>query len=145
LGDVLLTEIGGAMGPLYGTFFMEMASACEGKSEIDALLFGQMLKAGLEGIQGLGNAKVGDKTLMDTLFPAQEAYAAALAEGQCFGKALNRMAEAAERGKESTRELVAKIGRASRLGERSRGVLDAGATSCCLILKAFDSSINHLI
>lgn len=145
LGEVLLNDIGGAMGPLYGSFFLDMASVSEGKPEIDAPLFGQMLNAGLESIQSLGNAKVGDKTLLDTLVPAAEAYSQAVAENQGFHAALTSMVTAAEKGKESTRDLVAKIGRASRLGERSRGVLDAGATSCYLILRAFASSIDSLI
>lgn len=142
LGDTLLTEIGGAMGPLYGTLFLEMADACQGKTAIDAPTFGRMLDAALAAVQDLGGAKVGDKTLMDTLVPAREAYAAALAGGDSFAGALQQMAAAAERGKESTRDLVAKIGRASRLGERSRGHLDAGATSCYLILKSLGDAMT---
>ena len=145
LGEVLLTNIGGSMGPLYGTFFMDMASACEGENEIDGQVFGKMLKAGREGIQGIGNAKVGDKTLIDTLVPAEAAFLQAINTGLSFSAALKAMSAAAEKGKESTRDMVAKIGRASRLGERSRGVLDAGATSASLLLQAFDESINHLL
>jgi phosphoenolpyruvate---glycerone phosphotransferase subunit DhaL len=78
---------------------------------------------------------VGDKTIMDVLIPAAGAYAVAVTKGASFKEALEAMATAAENGKESTRDLVAKIGRASRLGERSRGVLDAGATSGALILQ----------
>lgn len=141
LGDTLLTEIGGAMGPLYGTLFQEMADACAGKAEIDGQTFGKMLEAGVAAVQDLGGAKVGDKTLIDTLVPAREAYNAALANGDSFVSALQKMAAAAEKGKESTRDLVAKIGRASRLGERSRGHLDAGSTSCYLILKSLADSM----
>ena len=129
------------MGPLYGTFFMEMAQACRGKAEIDAGVFGQMLSAAYAGVVDVGNAKVGDKTMVDTLAPAQAAYLASLARGLSFREALQAMSQAAEQGKESTRELVAKLGRASRLGERSRGVLDAGATSCFLVLSSFASSL----
>ena len=89
----------------------------------------------------MGGAKVGDKTLVDTLAPAVDAYQAALQQGLTFGAALRAMRQAAEAGKESTRQLVAKIGSASRLGERSRGVLDAGATSCCLILTSLADSL----
>jgi len=71
LGRVLLMEIGGSMGPLYGTFFIEMSKQCDGKDEIDAQTFSSMLKAAIAGINSLGNAKVGDKTLMDTLIPAR--------------------------------------------------------------------------
>lgn len=145
LGTVLLDDIGGSMGPLYGSFFLEMAAVSQDKSEIDRLVFGEMLKVGLESIQGLGNAKLGDKTLLDTLIPAFNAYNLALSEDASFKKSLKEMVLAAEKGKESTRDLVAKIGRASRLGERSRGVLDAGAVSCFLILQAFANSINTLL
>lgn len=142
LGQVLFTEIGGAMGPLYGTFFMEMATACRGRAEIDAAVFGKMLAAAYDGVVDIGGAKVGDKTLVDTLAPARAAYEDAVAGGQSFAAALRAMSRAAEEGKESTRQLVAKIGRASRLGERSRGVLDAGATSCYLILNSLATSIG---
>lgn len=145
LGNTLLTEIGGAMGPLYGTLFIEMAAACRGKASVDAAVFGEMLHAGLLGVQDLGSAQIGDKTLMDTLIPADAAYATALSEGAGFADALERMAQAAEAGKESTRALVAKIGRASRLGERSRGHLDAGATSCFLILDSLAKSMIALL
>jgi phosphoenolpyruvate---glycerone phosphotransferase subunit DhaL len=143
LGQVLLTEIGGAMGPLYGTFFLEMAQACQGKNEIDAVTFGQMLAAAYAGVVDVGGAKVGDKTLVDTLAPAVAAYQNALAQGLSFAAALQALSAAAADGKESTRQLVAKIGRASRLGERSRGVLDAGATSCYLILSSLADSMSR--
>lgn len=145
LGTVLLDDIGGSMGPLYGSFFLDMAAICQGKTEISSADFGAMLHSGLESIQGLGNAKLGDKTLLDTLIPAYLAYQSALLSGNSFSNCLKAMLDAAEKGKESTRDMVAKVGRASRLGERSRGVLDAGATSCFLILQAFATSINSLI
>ncbi|MEJ6387883.1 dihydroxyacetone kinase subunit DhaL [Gymnodinialimonas ulvae] len=134
LSDVLMSEIGGSMGPLYGMMFADMADALSGKAQIDAQTFGEMLHAGLEGVQAIGEAKVGDKTLLDTLVPAIETYDAALGEGADWATALARMTAAAEAGRDSTEDMVAKVGRSSRLGERSRGVLDAGATSCCLIL-----------
>ncbi len=142
LGGVLLAEIGGAMGPLYGSFFNEMGTACQGAEATDKETFGNMLNAAVEVMQDLGGAKVGDKTMMDALLPAHDAYRSALAGGANFPTALRRMADAGERGKESTRGLVAKLGRASRLGERSRGTLDAGATSCALILKSFADTLG---
>lgn len=145
LGRVLLMEIGGAMGPLYGTFFKEMAKASKDKEQITAEVLLDMLKAALSGVQGLGNAKVGDKTMVDTLAPAIEAYEAALSDGKSFQNALEDMKDAAEKGKDSTRDLVAKVGRSSRLGERSKGVLDAGATSCWLILQATADAIVPLL
>jgi phosphoenolpyruvate---glycerone phosphotransferase subunit DhaL len=145
LGEALLTRIGGAMGPLYGSFFTEMGGACAGLDSIDATTFGRMLSAGREIVEDLGEARVGDKTLLDTLVPATDAYQSALTAGGSFPSALVAMADAAERGKDSTRDLVARVGRASRLGERSRGVLDAGATSCWLLLTAMAHSIRGLL
>ena len=134
LSDVLMSEIGGSMGPLYGTMFSDMADAVAGAETIDAARFGKMLRAGLTGVQEIGAAKVGDKTLLDCLVPAVDSFEAAVADGKGFGEALDVMIASAVIGRDSTIDLVAKIGRSSRLGERSRGVLDAGATSCCLIL-----------
>lgn len=145
LGDALLTKIGGAMGPLYGSFFAEMGAACADVDRIDAATVGRMLSAGRAVVEDLGEARVGDKTLLDTLVPASDAYQAALDEGASFAAALEVMAQAAERGKESTRDLVARVGRASRLGERSRGVLDAGATSCWLLLRAMAGAMQRLL
>lgn len=135
LGTILMTEIGGSMGPLYGVMFTEFAEKIEAVDAIDSAAFSHMLHAGLEGIQSIGAAKVGDKTLLDTLVPAVEAFDAAIGAGKSFADALAALVDAAEAGRDSTINLVAKIGRASRLGERSLGVLDAGATSCALILK----------
>ncbi|HBR02502.1 MAG TPA: dihydroxyacetone kinase subunit L [Ruminiclostridium sp.] len=145
LGRVLLTEIGGSMGPLYGTFFNKMARRCKNEEEISALVFGDMLKDALNGIAELGNAKLGDKTLMDVLIPASDAFDQALKNGGSFSEALRHMKQAAEAGMNSTKDMVARIGRASRLGERSRGVLDAGAVSCNLLLQAMADTMLELI
>lgn len=145
LGDTLLTEIGGSIGPLYGTFFEEMVRVAAGCPEVDAALFGSMLDAGVDAVLDLGGARVGDKTLVDVLVPAREAYRASLAMGRTFAEALDDMARAADQGRDSTRDLVARVGRASRLGERSRGVVDAGATSCALLLASFAGSIRELL
>lgn len=141
LSDVLMSEIGGSMGPLYGLMFEDMAGALAGRDTLDAAAFSAMLNAGLEGVRSVGSAEVGDKTLMDTLVPAVGAFDAAQDQG--FAAALQAMVAAAEAGRDSTLDLVARIGRASRLGERSRGVLDAGATSCCLILTTLAGSIQR--
>jgi dihydroxyacetone kinase-like protein len=135
LGNVLMSEIGGSMGPLYGVMFTEFAEKLENVESIDGDAYSRMLHAGLEGIQSIGGAQVGDKTLLDTLVPAIEAFDAALASGMSFAEALDALVAAAEAGRDSTINLVARIGRASRLGDRSLGVLDAGATSCAIILK----------
>lgn len=142
LGDTLLSGIGGSMGPLYGTFFLDMAAAAQGAELLDAALLSRMLHAGLAGLQDLGGAQVGDKTLLDTLVPALEAFDAERHLDVGFAEALDAMSAAAERGRDSTRDLVARIGRAARLGERSRGVLDAGAASCCLLLQTLAAGIK---
>ncbi len=143
LGDILITEIGGSMGPIYGTIFMDMADSAQ--DAIDGKVFSQMLNAGRDGLFEIIEARVGDKTLVDVLAPACDAFEKAAAGGDDFAEALLKMKEAAEVGKESTRELVAKFGRSSRLGERSKGVLDAGAASCNIILQAMaDEMLNIL-
>jgi phosphoenolpyruvate---glycerone phosphotransferase subunit DhaL len=139
IGQTLLTEIGGSMGPLYGTFFLQMGLRAKDKAQIDEKTFGEMLCAARTGLAELGGATVGDKTIMDVIVPAVAAYESAAIKGASFQGALTQMADAAENGKESTRDMVAKIGRASRLGERSRGVLDAGATSGAMILRTMAS------
>ncbi len=142
IGKTLMTEIGGSMGPIYGTLFIQMSLKAKGHAETDATLFGEMLKEARAGLHDIGGATVGDKTIMDTVIPAQEAYQTAVQQGASLAEALKKMSDAAEKGKESTRDLVAKIGRASRLGERSRGVLDAGATSGTLILQTFAKELS---
>ena len=143
LAMTLLEGIGGSMGPLYGSFFMGLAETLSGKETLDAPLFGEALANGVAGVETVGSAKVGDKTLMDTLVPAREAFQAAVAGGADFSSALAAMIDAAERGWHSTKDLQARIGRAARLGERSIGVLDAGATSCFLILKTLGTSVRQ--
>lgn len=145
LGMTLLEDIGGSMGPLYGMFFDEMAMACEDEEDITADVFAEMITGAVEGIQDISPAKVGDKTLLDTLVPAKEAFVAAKDEGKDFGACLDAMNEAAEKGWQSTEDMVAKIGRASRLGERSRGVLDAGATSCYHIISTIGNGAKELL
>jgi dihydroxyacetone kinase-like protein len=147
LGEVLLNEIGGAMGPLYGMFFFGMSNACNSKKQIDSIVFKDMLEAAVSELSeiDLSKAKIGDKTMMDTLIPAVEAYKTTINHGKSFIEALEEMKIAAEKGKESTKELIAKVGRASRLGERSRGFLDVGAVSSWLIVKSMADSITQII
>jgi dihydroxyacetone kinase-like protein len=145
IGSVLLTEIGGAMGPLYGTFFRAMARESRDAADIDARVFESMMQKAQESVVSLGNAQVWDKTMLDTLAAAVEAFRASRRDGLGFADALCVMMKAAEEGKDSTRELVARLGRSSRLGERSRGLLDAGAVSCWLILTAMGQSMMDLL
>jgi dihydroxyacetone kinase-like protein len=134
LGDTLLDDIGGSMGPLYGTFFTEMAESLGEAEQLDGAHFQAMLHAGVVAVVDLGGAKPGDKSLIDVLVPAEHAFAEAQSGGAGLAESLVRMRQAAAVGLESTRGMVARIGRASRLGERSRGTLDAGAASCALLL-----------
>ena len=142
LGTVLVTEIGGSMGPLYGVMFTQFAEAIDKVPSIDAKTFSAMLASGLEGIQSIGSAQVGDKTLVDALVPAIAAFDGATAAGKSFAEALDELVAAAEKGRDSTTNMVAKVGRASRLGQRSLGVQDAGATSCAIILKTLASAVQ---
>lgn len=144
LGTLLFTQIGGSMGPIYGTVFSDMAEAGNDSEFIDLPVLASMLDAGLEGLCDIVDARVGDKTLVDALSPALDALRSAEKEEEDFPSALNDMKEAAAAGRDSTKDMVAKFGRSSRLGERSRGVLDAGATSCCIILTAMADGILAL-
>jgi len=145
LSKILIMKIGGSMGPLYGTFFKSLATTCESADAIDRTVFGKMLSFGREGIQKISDAKPGDKTLMDVLILAEEAYQDSSIAGEPFRVCLDKMAEAARQGRDATKEMIAKLGRSSRLGERSRGVIDAGAASCCLILECMARTIGHLL
>ena len=145
LGTILLNEIGGSMGPIYGTILMDMAEAGEDVENIGVAELADMLKAGLDGLCEIVDAKVGDKTLVDTLSPSVDVLKAAADSGKDLKAALEEMKAAAATGRDSTKDMVAKFGRSSRLGERSRGVLDAGATSCCIIITAMADGIIELL
>lgn len=145
LGMILLNEIGGSMGPIYGTIFMDMAEAGEDLEEIGVPQLARMLEVGLNGLYEIVEAKVGDKTLVDTLAPAVVSMKKSADEGAAYETALDAMKAAAEAGRDSTKDMVAKFGRSSRLGERSRGVLDAGATSCCIILCAMADGMKEVL
>ena len=136
VGMTLVSSVGGAGGPLYGTLFLQMGTALTGKSEIGPDDWAAALDAGIKGVQARGKAEPGDKTMIDALLPALEAFKAATADGRSFEDALGRSAAAAEQGTKDTIPLVAKKGRASYLGERSAGNQDPGATSTSLLLAA---------
>jgi dihydroxyacetone kinase len=140
-----MMKIGGSMGPLYGKFFKGLSTSLAENKNIDAHSFGEALRASEEAIKSISQARVGDKTLVDALFPAVAAYQAALDDGKDFTGALADMKQAANAGRDNTKDLVAKIGRSSRLGERSKGVIDAGAASCALILETMADTITGLI
>ncbi|GAS88384.1 dihydroxyacetone kinase subunit DhaL [Mycolicibacterium brisbanense] len=132
VGMTLVKSVGGASGPLYGTFFLRMAPAL-GSDSPD---FAAALRAGIEGVVQRGRAEAGDKTMFDALAPALDALDAALASGADLAKALTDAATAAEKGRDATESMVARKGRASYLGQRSVGHIDPGATSAALLIGA---------
>jgi dihydroxyacetone kinase-like protein len=134
-GMTLVSKVGGASGPLYGTFFLRFGAALAGV-EITPATVGEALEAGVGGILARGKAELGDKTMYDAWEPALDAYDDAVAGGADLGAALTAAAEAAAKGRDSTTPLVARKGRASYLGERSAGHQDPGATSTTLLLES---------
>jgi phosphoenolpyruvate---glycerone phosphotransferase subunit DhaL len=136
VGMTLVSTVGGAAGPLYGTLFLQMGVATAGKSQLEPEDWAAALDAAIKGVEMRGKAEPGDKTMVDALIPAREGFSEAVAEGASFEEALRRSAEAAAEGMLATTPLVAKKGRASYLGERSAGHQDPGATSSRLLLKA---------
>jgi len=136
VGMTLVSTVGGAGGPLYGTLFMQMGTTVSGKVELGPDDWAAALEAAVAGVQARGKAEPGDKTMIDALIPGRDALKAALAEGATFEDALRQSAEAAEQGMRDTVPLVARKGRASYLGERSAGHQDPGATSSHLLLEA---------
>ena len=135
VGMALISKVGGAAGPLYGTLFLQLGSASAGKSELSAHDWSSALEAAVEGVQARGKADPGDKTMIDALVPARDAFRDAVENGASLGDALERSSDAAKDGMEATIPLVARKGRASYLGERSAGHQDPGATSSHMLLR----------
>lgn len=145
IGMTLVSSVGGASGPLYGTFFIQMASVTAGKLELTPADWAAALEAGVNGVILRGKAAPGDKTMVDALLPALNAFKACLAEGDDMRTALQASAQAAQAGMLATIPLVARKGRASYLGERSAGHQDPGATSSQLLLNmAVDTLGNRM-
>jgi len=140
VGMTLVSTVGGAGGPLYGTFFLQLGTATAGKAELTPEDWSAALSAAVDGVRSRGKAVLEDKTMVDALIPARDALAAAVEDGVPFGEALRRSADAAEAGMRATIPLVARKGRASYLGERSAGHQDPGATSSYLLLKTVADS-----
>ncbi|MBQ7219859.1 MAG: dihydroxyacetone kinase subunit L [Synergistaceae bacterium] len=135
-GMTLLSTVGGASGPLYGTAYMEAGKVLAGKSELTAEDMKAVLEAAIAGIQKRGKAVKGEKTMLDAIIPASETYAQKIAEGADMVSALEAACESAREGVEYTKTIIATKGRASYLGERSIGHQDPGATSATLTLEA---------
>ena len=142
VGMTLVTSVGGASGPLYGTFFLRMGMTAGAVPSFDGASLGTALRAGLEGVVARGKAEAGDKTMYDAMAPALDAYDAALAGGGSVQDAAAAALVAAETGRDATAPLVARKGRASYLGERSAGHLDPGATSTALLFQALAETLS---
>jgi len=135
VGMTLISEVGGAMGPLFGTAFLRASKVAAGKSSITPADVAEMIAAAEAGVVQRGKAQPGDKTMLDAIHPAVEAARRAEATGADTAGVLAAAAEAAQVGAASTKMFVAKIGRASRLGERTLGHQDPGATSVSIVLR----------
>lgn len=140
-GMTLIRSVGGASGPLYGTFFLRFAGEV-GDDGIDAATFATAFRAGIGGIVARGKAESGDKTMFDALAPAADAFDAALSAGSGFDTALDAAVAAAEAGRDATIPMQARKGRASYLGERSVGHQDPGATSAVLLVRAARAALR---
>jgi phosphoenolpyruvate---glycerone phosphotransferase subunit DhaL len=136
VGMTLVSSVGGASGPLYGTFFLRLGAACGPVAELAPEDFAKALRAGNEGLVARGKPELGDKTMFDALHPALEALDQALAAGESTAGAFDAASEAAARGRDATVPMVARKGRASYLGERSAGHQDPGATSAALLVQS---------
>lgn len=136
VGMTLVSTVGGASGPLFGTLFLRLGSALGTTSEVSLADLARALRAGLEGVVARGKAEAGDKTLYDALAPAVVALESAAAAGTDLGAALQQAADAAAAGRDATTPMTARKGRASYLGERSVGHQDPGATTVALLLAA---------
>lgn len=141
VGMTLVSSVGGASGPLYGTFFLRMGMTAGAVSELDGPALATALRAGLDGIVARGKAEAGDKTMFDAMAPAVDAMDAALAEGSTVADAVTAAADAAEKGRDATLPLVARKGRASYLGERSAGHLDPGAASTAILFDTLAAAV----
>jgi dihydroxyacetone kinase-like protein len=135
VGMTLISTVGGAAGPLYGTAFLRAAGVAQGLTAVTADGGVKMLEAAINGIKERGKATIGEKTMLDALVPASEVFAAEIKAGRSLVESLEAACAAAANGVEYTKTIIATKGRASYLGERSLGHQDPGATSSCIMLK----------
>lgn len=142
-GDELADTMGGAIGLIIGGLFTGGAEAMEDKDDLEAKDIYTLLSAGLEEIKLVGGAKEGDRTLIDALSPACDAFKAAMDEGKPMGECISSAADAAEAGAKATADMVAKKGRAKFLQEESKGYVDAGAVTMSKLIRAMSDYINQ--
>jgi dihydroxyacetone kinase-like protein len=142
VGMTLVSTVGGASGPLFGTLFLRMGASLGDSESVTPEQVAAALRAGLEGVEARGKAQPGDKTMYDALAPAVDALESAVGEGAALADALGRARDAAAVGRDATIPMLARKGRASYLGERSVGHQDPGATSVALLLEAAASAAS---
>ena len=142
VGMTLVTTVGGASGPLYGTLFLRFGTTARAVETLDAAGFTAALRAGLGGVVARGKAEAGDKTMIDALEPALNAFDAALATSPDIAVAASAAYSAAQAGRDATKALLARKGRASYLGERSIGHIDPGAASATLLFQALAETLT---
>lgn len=140
-GMTLVSTVGGASGPLFGTMLLRMAKAAGDADPISGEQFADALQAGLDGVVARGKAELEDKTMVDALDPAVKRFAAAIGDGSSPADAATSAAKAAAEGRDATEPLVARKGRASYLGERSAGHIDPGAASITLLMEALAEAL----
>src|SRR3954470_10656023 len=143
VGMTLVSTVGGASGPLFGTLFLRMGTSLGDVDTADAAQIAAALRAGLDGVEARGKAQPGDKTMYDALSPAVDALDKAVGEGAGLGAGMGRARDAAAEGRDATIPMLARKGRASYLGERSVGHQDPGATSVALLLRAAATELGH--
>jgi dihydroxyacetone kinase-like protein len=142
IGMTLVNSVGAAMGPIFGTAFMRAGTAANAAGGLDGPAVASLLQAAVQGVQTRGKAVAGDKTMLDALIPAAEAAQTAAASSKSATDVLRAASAAADAGARSTSDMIAKRGRAAKLGERTRGHQDAGATSTALILRTILAAVD---
>ncbi len=142
VGMTLISTVGGASGPLYGTFFLRLATALGTAQRVGPEALGEALRAGLDGVRQRGRAEIGDKTMVDAMSPAVDAYQSAVGLSGDLRAGLDAAVEAAASGRDSVTPLVARKGRASYLGERAAGHQDPGATSTTILFESLRDALS---
>ncbi len=141
-GKAFITAVGASIGPLYGTAFLRAAKYCNNKEQLSIKDLIEMFHEAVKGVEDRGKAKIGDKTLLDTLVPCDNAVTAGINQSLPLKVVLENARSEAETGMNSTADMISQIGRSSRLGERSRGELDPGAASAYILIEAL---VTHLL
>lgn len=142
VGMTLVSSVGGASGPLYGTFFLQLGRAAGDVAELDAAGLGAALRAAYDAVAARGKAQPGDKTMLDALGPGIGAYEEAVEAGESPARSTRAAADAAAQGRDATEPMVARKGRASYLGERSAGHIDPGAASSTILLESLADAVD---